>query len=117
MARFLDDCCKRAWSNRLNTTENIYIIPKILYYIIIKSKGIRMSNINIELKRYTKEVIDRMVEENFVKTKTEAIRLALFEFDQMHGLTDDELYGAAAEKVLKGIKSGKEKVHAFTLPK
>ena len=76
-----------------------------------------MSNINIELKGYTKEVIDRMVEENYVKTKTEAIRLALFEFDQMHGLTDDELYGAAAEKVLKDIKSGKEKVHAFKLPK
>ena len=76
-----------------------------------------MSNINIEINGYTKEVIDRMVEENYAKTKTEAIRLALFEFDQMHGLTDDELYGAVAEKILKDIKSGKEKVHAFKLKK
>ena len=76
-----------------------------------------MSNINIELKGYSKEVIDRMIEEDYVKTKTEAIRLALFEFDQMHGLTDDELYSAAAEKILKDIKSGNEKVHAFTLRK
>jgi Arc/MetJ-type ribon-helix-helix transcriptional regulator len=76
-----------------------------------------MSNINIELKGYTKEVIDRMVEKNYVKTKTEAIRLALFEFDQMHGLTDDELYSTAAEKILKNIKVGKEKVHEFKLPK
>ncbi|MDE1823256.1 MAG: hypothetical protein KGH50_02935 [Candidatus Micrarchaeota archaeon] len=58
-------------------------------------------------------MIDRMVEENYAKTKTEAVRLALFEFDQMHGLTDDELYAVAANKMLKEIAKGKEKIHKF----
>ncbi|MDE1824694.1 MAG: hypothetical protein KGI00_00055 [Candidatus Micrarchaeota archaeon] len=72
-----------------------------------------MSNINIEVKGYVEKVIDRMVEENYAKTKTEAVRLALFEFDQMHGLTDDELYAVAANKMLKEIAKGKEKIHKF----
>lgn len=74
-----------------------------------------MANINIEVKGYVEKVIDRMVEENYAKTKTEAVRLALFEFDQMHGLTDDELYAVAAEKMIKDIGRGKEKVHKFVL--
>lgn len=74
-----------------------------------------MANINIELKGYTEKVIDRMVEENYAKTKTEAIRLALFEFDQLHGLTDDELYAVAAKKVISNINAGKEKVHRFLI--
>lgn len=72
-----------------------------------------MSNINIEVKGYVEKVIDRMVEENYAKTKTEAVRLALFEFDQKHGLTDDELYAMAAEKIIKDIAKGKEKTHKF----
>lgn len=76
-----------------------------------------MSNINIELKGYIKEVVERMVKENYVKTKTEAIRLALFEFDQIHGLTDDELYTIAAEKIIKDIKAGGEKVHTLIMRK
>ena len=74
-----------------------------------------MSNINIEVKGYVEKVIDRMVEENYAKTKTEAVRLALFEFDQLHGLTDDELYSVAAARIIKNINEGKEKIHKFTL--
>ena len=74
-----------------------------------------MANINIEVKGYIEKVIDRMVEENYAKTKTEAVRLALFEFDQKHGLTDDDLYAVAAEKMVKDIASGKEKVHKFIM--
>lgn len=73
-----------------------------------------MSNINIELKGYTDRVLNRMVEENYAKTKSEAIRLALFEFDQLHGLTDDELYAVAAGKLIKKIESGKERIHKFS---
>lgn len=72
-----------------------------------------MSNINIELKGYVDKVLDRMVEENYAKTKSEAIRLALFEFDQLHGLTEDELYSVAADKMVKKIEAGKEKIHKF----
>ncbi len=72
-----------------------------------------MANINIEVKGYVEKVIDRMVEENYAKTKTEAVRLALFEFDQMHGLTDDELYAVAANRMIKDIGKGKERIHRF----
>ena len=74
-----------------------------------------MTNINIELRGYTADIIERMVEDGYVKTKTEAIRLALFEFDQMHKLTDDELYAKAAQKMLKEIASGKEGVRKFVV--
>jgi len=47
-----------------------------------------MSNINIELGGYTEEVLKGMVAKGYVKTKTEAIRLALYEFDQRHNLTE-----------------------------
>lgn len=74
-----------------------------------------VSNINIELKGYVEKVLNRMVEENYAKTKSEAVRLALFEFDQLHGLTDDELYSVAVEKIIKNIETGKEKIHKFNL--
>ena len=74
-----------------------------------------MSNINIELKGYVEKVLERMVEENYAKTKSEAVRLALFEFDQLHGLTDDELYAVAVEKITKRIEAGKEKIHKFKI--
>lgn len=74
-----------------------------------------MTNINIELKGYTADIVEKMLEDGYVKTKTEAIRLALFEFDQVHKLTDDELYAKAAQKMLKDIKSGKEKTRAYRI--
>ncbi len=74
-----------------------------------------MSNINIELKGYVDKVLERMIQENYAKTKSEAVRLALFEFDQLHGLTEDELYAVAAERMMKKIESGKEKIHRFRL--
>ena len=74
-----------------------------------------MPNINIELKGYTAEVINKMLDDGYAKTKTEAIRLALFEFDQVHKLTEEELYAKAAQKLLKDIKSGKEKTSRYSL--
>ena len=74
-----------------------------------------MTNINIELKGYTADIIDKMVDDGYAKTKTEAIRLALFEFDQIHKLTEEELYAKAAKKMLKDIKSGKEKTSKYTI--
>lgn len=76
-----------------------------------------MSNINIELKGYTAEVVEKMQKEGYAKTKTEAIRLALFEFDQVHKLTEEELYAKAAQKMLKDIKSGKEKTSKYVIGK
>ncbi|MDE1871227.1 MAG: hypothetical protein KGI06_03230 [Candidatus Micrarchaeota archaeon] len=74
-----------------------------------------MPNINIELKGYVAEVVDKMLEDGYAKTKTEAIRLALFEFDRIHKLTEEELYANAVQKMLKDIKSGKEKTTKYTI--
>lgn len=68
-----------------------------------------MPNVNIELQGYTSEVVDSMLKRGYAKTKTEAIRLALFEFDQEHELTDDRLYAEAAGKILGEISKGREK--------
>ncbi len=74
-----------------------------------------MPNINIELKGYVAEVIDKMLDDGYAKTKTEAIRLALFEFDQIHKLTEEELYAKAAQKMLSDIRSGREKTTKYVL--
>lgn len=74
-----------------------------------------MSNINIELKGYTADIIDKMLDDGYAKTKTEAIRLALFEFDQIHKLTEEELYAKAAQKIIKEIKSGREKTSKYKI--
>lgn len=75
-----------------------------------------MPNINIELEGYVANVVDKMLSAGYAKTKTEAIRLALFEFDQVHKLTEDELYAAAAAKILKEIDSGRQKTTKY-IPK
>jgi hypothetical protein len=93
--------------------RKVFII--IPYNIIIDKKGVFMSNINIELKGYTADIIGKMLDNGYAKTKTEAIRLALFEFDQIHKLTEEELYAKAAQKILKDIKSGKEKTLKYRI--
>ncbi len=74
-----------------------------------------MPNVNIELQGYTSEVVESMLKKGYAKTKTEAIRLALFEFDQEHRLTEDKLYAKAAEKILGEISKGREKVKKLDL--
>ncbi|VVB58517.1 Uncharacterised protein [Candidatus Anstonella stagnisolia] len=74
-----------------------------------------MANINIELTGYIDDVMRSMIARGYAKTKTEAVRLALFQFDQLHSLTDDQLYEKAAEKVLSSISSGKTKMRKFSL--
>ena len=56
-----------------------------------------MGNLNITLEGYVQKVIEYMVKKGYAKSKTEAIRLALFEFDQEHKVTEDE------EKQIKDI--------------
>jgi len=74
-----------------------------------------MGNVNIELKGYTGEVVDAMIHLGFAKTKTEAIRLALFQFDQEHKLTEEEAYEKLAGKILEEANSGKMKTRKFNL--
>jgi len=74
-----------------------------------------MSKINIELKGYVASVVDKMLEDGYAKTKTEAVRLALFEFDQVHKLMEEELYASAAQKILNKIKSGEEKTSKYVI--
>lgn len=41
-----------------------------------------MGNLNINLIGYPLEIVKAMIKRGYVKSKTEAIRLALFEFDR-----------------------------------
>lgn len=74
-----------------------------------------MGNINIEMNGYLNDVISAMLKRGYAKTKTEALRLTVYEFDRSHALTDDALFEQAAGKMLVDIKSGKEKVRKFSL--
>ncbi|MFA6329939.1 MAG: hypothetical protein WCX64_04640 [Candidatus Micrarchaeia archaeon] len=74
-----------------------------------------MANANIELTGYTGSVVDRMISRGYAKTKTEAIRLAIYQFDQAHGLTEDEVFDKLTGKVLAQIDSGKMKMRKFNL--
>jgi hypothetical protein len=74
-----------------------------------------MANANIELTGYTGDVVDMMIRLGYAKTKTEAIRLALYQFDQEHKLTDEQVFEGLAEKVMQGIASGKVKTRKFRL--
>ena len=74
-----------------------------------------MGNANIELTGYTADVVESMIRLGYAKTKTEAIRLALYQFDQTHRLTDEEVFGNLAGKILKGVGSGEMKTRKFRL--
>ena len=74
-----------------------------------------MANINFEVSGYAEEVVNSIIKRGYAKTRTEAIRLALFEFDKEFGFTEERLFEKAAEKVLSGIESGKEKARRFSL--
>ncbi len=76
-----------------------------------------MGNLNIELEGYVNRVVEYMIKEGYAKTKTEALRLALFEFDMQHRVVPDEdtAFELAAKKILDNVASGKEKVKKFSL--
>ncbi len=76
-----------------------------------------MGNLNILLTGYAGRVVESMVDAGFAKTKTEALRLALYEFDQKHKLVPDEetAYALVAKKILDKVDSGKEKTKPFSL--
>lgn len=74
-----------------------------------------MANANIELSGYTGDVVDMMIRLGYAKTKTEAIRLALYQFDQDHKLTTEQVFEGLAGKVIEGVASGKVKTRKFSL--
>lgn len=76
-----------------------------------------MGNLNIDLSGYVGKVVELMIEEGYVKTKTEALRLALYEFDRAHKVVPDEetAFALVVEDILAGVKTGKEKVRPFSL--
>lgn len=73
-----------------------------------------MVNANIELSGYVGNVVESMIRLGYAKTKTEAIRLALFQFDQTHRLTDDEVYHNLTGKILGEVAAGKMKTRKFS---
>ncbi|VVB99615.1 Uncharacterised protein [uncultured archaeon] len=74
-----------------------------------------MANANIELTGYTGRVIEKMISLGYAKTKTEAIRLAVYNFDQIHKLSEEETYRHATGEILKKVESGKIKTRKFKL--
>ena len=74
-----------------------------------------MGNINFEITGYIDSVLGSMIAKGYAKTKTEALRLTVYEFDKNNHVQEDELFEAAAGKILKNIKFGKEKTKKFSL--
>ena len=74
-----------------------------------------MGNANIELSGYTGNVVNTMIKLGYAKTKTEAIRLALYQFDQTHKLTEEEAFEQLTGQILEKIDLGKMKTRKFNL--
>ena len=76
-----------------------------------------MGNLNVDLEGYAAHVAEFMIRRGYVKTKSEALRLALYEFGQRHQIVPDEdaAYALLVEKILRDVDSGKEKIKPFTL--
>ncbi|MEM2138518.1 MAG: hypothetical protein QW568_05505 [Candidatus Anstonellaceae archaeon] len=72
-----------------------------------------MGNVNIALTGYASDVLDMMIRLGYAKTKTEAIRLALYQFDQEHKLTEEQVFAGLTGKILRGVDSGKVKTRKF----
>ncbi len=74
-----------------------------------------MGNLNITLEGYANSVAEFMIKAGYAKTKTEALRLALFEFDQRHHLVPDEelAYELAAKRILGDIENGSQKIRKY----
>lgn len=74
-----------------------------------------MANINFEVNGYIEQVLNSMIEKGYAKTKTEALRLTIFEFDKNNHLSEEIQFSRATDKILNEIKSGKEKTKKFSL--
>ncbi len=78
-----------------------------------------MVNLNIDLGKYYGKVTSFMIKKGYAKTRTEALRLALFEFNQKHKVVPDEdtAFELVAENILNEVESGKQKTKKFDLNK
>ena len=74
-----------------------------------------MVNANIELSGYVQEVVESMIRLGYAKTKTEAIRLAVYQFDQTNKLTEEEAYERLSGKIIADVNSKKMKTRKFDL--
>lgn len=76
-----------------------------------------MGNLNISLEGYAGRVVDLMIREGYAKTKTEALRLALYEFDREHQIVPDEetAFAVVARDIAAQVDSGKLKAKPFSL--
>jgi hypothetical protein len=76
-----------------------------------------MGNLNINLDGYVNQVLEYMIREGYSKTKTEAVRLALFDFDRSHGILPEEetAFEVVAQKILGEVESGKQRTKKFSL--
>jgi len=64
---------------------------------------------NVTLRGKTKEIAETMVKEGYANTQSEAIRLALVDFEQHH-LGEVELVNRKLDKLNKDIEEGKSRL-------
>ncbi|MCK4319841.1 hypothetical protein KAW38_04705 [Candidatus Micrarchaeota archaeon] len=76
-----------------------------------------MGNLNINLTGHIEKIIEYMIRKGYAKTKTEAIRLALFRFDKTENIVPEEEkeLSLIASVLLKDIAKGKMKISRFSL--
>ncbi len=72
-----------------------------------------MVNVNIELSGFTEGVVDNMIKRGYAKTKTEAVRLALYQFAQTQNISEEEIFTKLTDKTLDGVQSEKIKTRKF----
>lgn len=64
-------------------------------------------NLNVNFTGVTEEIINAAIRKGIAKTKTEVLRLALFEFKNQYNLLDDEITNEEKKILAKFIKSAK----------
>ena len=64
---------------------------------------------NVILRGRTKEIVENMVEEGYANSQSEAVRMAIVDFDQHH-LSEAELVNRKLDRIDQDIKAGKRKL-------
>jgi len=64
---------------------------------------------NVILRGKTKEIVETMVEEGYANSQSEAVRMAIVDFEQHH-LSEVELVNRKLDSIDQDIKLGKRKL-------
>ena len=65
---------------------------------------------NVILRGKTKEIVESMVKEGYANTLSEAVRLAIVNFEQKYLMNETELVNRKLDKIDQEISNGKRKL-------